>query len=135
MEWEGWRLRIGFDAREALTLHEVSLGGRPVLYRACICEMVVPYADPSPWRFWQNYFDAGEYLLGQQVNSLTLGCDCLGEIHYLDAVLSTEGGEPRVVDNAICMHEEDFGVLWKHTDVFTGAPGRAASAGWSSRPS
>ena len=23
--------------------------------------------------------------------------------------------------NAICMHEEDFGVLWKHTDLFTGS--------------
>ena len=23
--------------------------------------------------------------------------------------------------NAICMHEEDYGVLWKHTDLFTGA--------------
>ena len=123
VEWEGWRLRIGFDAREALTLHEVSLAGRPVLYRAGICEMVVPYADPSPWRFWQSFMDAGEYLLGQQVNSLALGCDCLGQIHYLDAVLSTEGGEPRVVDNAICLHEEDFGVLWKHVDVFTGAQG------------
>ena len=22
--------------------------------------------------------------------------------------------------NAICLHEEDFGVLWKHTDMFNG---------------
>ena len=21
--------------------------------------------------------------------------------------------------NAVCMHEEDFGVAWKHTDLFT----------------
>jgi primary-amine oxidase len=123
VEWEGWRLRIGFDAREALTLHEVSLAGRTVLYRASISEMVVPYADPSPWRFWQSFMDAGEYLLGQQVNSLAVGCDCLGEIRYLDAVLPTEDGGSRVVDNAICLHEEDFGVLWKHVDIFTGAAG------------
>ncbi len=119
--WEGWRLRIGFDAREGLTLHQLSLWDRPVVYRASIAEMVVPYADPSPARFWQNYFDAGEYLLGQQVNSLVLGCDCLGEIHYFDAVLPTEDGEPREVANAICMHEEDVGVAWKHNDLFTGS--------------
>jgi primary-amine oxidase len=121
LAWEGWRLRIGFDAREGLTLHQLSLWDRPVVYRASIAEMVVPYADPSPARFWQNYFDAGEYLLGQQVNPLMLGCDCLGEIRYLDAVLPTEDGDAREVPNAICVHEEDAGVAWKHTDLFTGA--------------
>src|SRR6266540_1589928 len=121
VSWEGWRLRIGFDAREGLTLHQISLWDRPVVYRASIAEMVVPYADPSPARFWQNYFDAGEYLLGQQVNSLMLGCDCLGEIRYLDVVLPTEDGEPREVPNAICLHEEDAGIAWKHSDLFTGS--------------
>ena len=73
-------------------------------------------------RFWQNYFDAGEYLLGKQVNSLTLGCDCLGEIHYFDAVLADDDGRAAGAStNAICMHEEDYGVLWKHTDLFTGS--------------
>jgi primary-amine oxidase len=117
--WENWRFRVGFDPREGLVLHQLSIHDRPVVYRASVAEMVVPYADPSPVRFWQNYFDAGEYLLGQQVNSLRLGCDCLGEIHYFDAVLADGDGQPRTVENAICMHEEDYGVLWKHTDLFT----------------
>jgi len=64
LEWQGWSMRIGFDAREGLSLHQVSLDGRPVLYRASIPEMVVPYGDPSPTRHWQNYFDTGEYLVG-----------------------------------------------------------------------
>ncbi|HJU02716.1 MAG TPA: primary-amine oxidase [Actinomycetes bacterium] len=119
--WEGWRLRVGFDAREGLTLHQLSLQDRPVCYRASVAEMMVPYADPGPARFWQNYFDAGEYLLGQQVVSLMLGCDCLGEIRYLDAVLPGGDGEPREVPNAICLHEEDTGVAWKHNDLFTGS--------------
>jgi primary-amine oxidase len=119
IDWQNWTFRIGFDPREGLILHQLSFAGRPVVYRASIAEMVVPYADPSPVRFWQNYFDVGEYLLGQQVNSLTQGCDCLGEIRYLDAVLADGDGQPHTVPNAICLHEEDVGVLWKHTDLFT----------------
>jgi primary-amine oxidase len=82
--WEGWRLRVGFDAREGLTLHQLSVADRPVV-------------------------------------SLMLGCDCLGEIRYLDAVLPDGDGQPREVPNAICLHEEDVGVAWKHNDVFTGS--------------
>jgi primary-amine oxidase len=123
VSWQNWRFRIGFDPREGLTLHQISFtdGGRerPIVYRASVAEMLVPYADPSPVRYWQNYFDAGEYLLGQQVNSLVLGCDCLGEIHYLDVVMADGEGNPQEVNNAVCLHEEDFGVLWKHTDIFT----------------
>ncbi|WP_067453538.1 primary-amine oxidase [Actinomadura macra] len=121
VEWENWRFRVGFDAREGLTLHQLSFGGRPVVYRASIAEMVVPYGDPSPTRFWQNYFDAGEYLLGQSANPLARGCDCLGEIYYFDAVLADGDGRPNVIENAICLHEEDHGILWKHTDIFTGS--------------
>ncbi|MDP5185110.1 primary-amine oxidase [Blastococcus sp. BMG 814] len=120
VRWADWRFRIGFDAREGLSLHQLAFDGRSVVHRASIAEMVVPYADPSPVRFWQNYFDTGEYLFGRFTNSLELGCDCLGEIHYFDAVLADESGSPRTIGNAICMHEEDFGVLWKHTDLFTG---------------
>jgi primary-amine oxidase len=120
LSWQDWSMRIGFDAREGLTLHEVGLGGRPVLYRASIPEMAVPYGDPK-FRYWQAYFDSGEYLVGKWANSLELGCDCLGEIAYLDAVVTDDVGEPRTITNAICVHEEDFGILWKHTDIFNGS--------------
>ncbi|HTZ24473.1 MAG TPA: histamine oxidase, partial [Streptosporangiaceae bacterium] len=119
LRWQGWSLRVGFDAREGLTLHQIELAGRPVIYRASVPEMVVPYGDPR-FRYWQAYFDTGEYLVGKWVNSLERGCDCLGEITYLDAVICGETGEPAVVHNAICIHEEDFGILWKHTDIFNG---------------
>ena len=120
LRWQGWSLRVGFDLREGLTLHQISLAGRPVVYRASVPEMVVPYGDPQ-FRFWQAYFDTGEYLVGKWVNSLELGCDCLGEITYLDAVVTDDAGEPREVRNAICVHEEDTGILWKHTDIFNGS--------------
>ncbi|MFJ8812323.1 primary-amine oxidase [Amycolatopsis thermoflava] len=125
LRWENWSLRIGFDAREGLVLHEISFRDgdrdRPIVHRASISEMVVPYADPSPVRSWQNYFDTGEYLIGRYANALELGCDCLGEITYLDAVIADEFGHPRVLPNAICLHEEDYGILWKHTDLWAGS--------------
>lgn len=120
ISWADWQFRFGFDVREGLTLHQLSVAGRPVIYRASIAEMVVPYADPSPVRYWQNYFDQGEYLFGRYTNSLELGCDCLGEIQYFDVTIADENGNPKLMKNAICLHEEDYGVLWKHTDMFNG---------------
>ena len=52
--------------------------------------------------------------------SLALGCDCLGEIRYVDAVLTDSLGEPSTIANAICLHEEDNAVLWKHVDSING---------------
>jgi primary-amine oxidase len=127
LRWENWSLRIGFDVREGLVLHQIAFHDRdagrerPIVHRASIAEMVVPYADPSPTRSWQNYFDAGEYLFGQYANALERGCDCVGEITYLDAVIADERGAARTLPNAICLHEEDHGILWKHTDLWTGS--------------
>ncbi|MFE9605131.1 primary-amine oxidase [Streptomyces hokutonensis] len=121
LTWENWSLRIGFDAREGLILHQLAFAGRPVIHRASIAEMVVPYADPSPVRSWQNYFDTGEYLIGRYANALQLGCDCLGDITYLDAVIADETGTPQTLANAVCLHEEDYGILWKHTDLWAGS--------------
>ena len=58
--------------------------------------MVVPYGDPGALHGWKNAFDAGEWGLGRMTQPLTLGCDCLGEIHYFDATLANEQGEPWV---------------------------------------
>lgn len=125
LTWEKWQVRLGFDPVEGLVLHQIGFEEngvlRPIVYRASVAEMVVPYGDPSPVRYWQNYFDAGEYSMGKSANSLELGCDCLGEIHYSDAVLADDQGHARTIKNAICIHEEDAGILWKHTDEFTGA--------------
>jgi primary-amine oxidase len=121
LRWENWSLRIGFDAREGLVLHQLGFQDRSVIHRASIAEMVVPYADPSPVRSWQNYFDTGEYLIGRYANALELGCDCLGDITYLDAVIADESGAPRTLPNAVCLHEEDYGILWKHTDLWSGS--------------
>jgi primary-amine oxidase len=125
VSWANWKFQVGFDSREGLVLRQLSFTDageeRPIIYRASINEMLVPYGDPSPTRFWQNYFDTGEYLFGRFTNSLALGCDCVGEIKYFDAVLADELGNPFTIKNGICMHEEDVGTLWKHSDMFTGS--------------
>jgi primary-amine oxidase len=54
--------------------------------------------------------------MGMCANSLRLGCDCLGHIQYLDADLCDSRGGALTIPNAICIHEEDYGILWKHTD-------------------
>ncbi len=120
VRWQNWSFVIGFNAREGLTLHDLRYQdgsrSRSVLYRASLTEMVVPYGDPGPTQRRKNAFDVGEYGMGACANSLELGCDCLGLIKYFDAHLVTSRGEPLLIKNAICMHEEDFGILWKHTD-------------------
>jgi primary-amine oxidase len=120
IRWQKWDLRIGFNPREGLVLYQVGYEdqgrSRPILYRASMAEMVVPYGDPRPQHYRKNAFDIGEHGIGMLANSLTLGCDCLGEIYYFDAVLTDSRGNVSITENAVCMHEEDYGILWKHTD-------------------
>jgi primary-amine oxidase len=124
LTWGPWRLRLSMHPIEGLVLHEVTYvngeRARPVLYRASLAEMVVPYGSTSPNHWWKNAFDAGDVGVGKFANSLELGCDCLGEITYLDAVSVDEGGNATTLANAICLHEEDYGILWKHFDAVTG---------------
>ncbi|MHB8452392.1 MAG: copper amine oxidase, partial [Mycobacteriales bacterium] len=120
IRWDRWSLIVSLQPTEGLVLHDVSFAGRSVLHRAGLAEMVVPYAGTTATSWWKNAFDAGEMSLGRLANSLELGCDCLGEIVYLDAVFADENGLPYQVPRAICLHEEDFGLLWKHTDLHSG---------------
>lgn len=123
VEWCGWKFRVGFTPREGLVLHDLRIRDagqyRSVLKRAALAEMVVPYGHPTGVHPRKNAFDCGEYGIGVLANSLTLGCDCLGAIHYFDAVVNRIDGSAEVIGNAICMHEEDTGILWKHTDFRT----------------
>jgi primary-amine oxidase len=120
VRWQNWRFRIGFTPREGLVLHTISYNDqgaeRPVLSRASICEMVVPYGDPGEQYYRKNAFDIGEYGIGTLANSLSLGCDCLGPTHYFDADVLDSSGKVITLKNVVCLHEEDNGILWKHTD-------------------
>lgn len=121
VRWQRWRFRVGFTAREGLVLHTVGFEHgdrvRPILHRASYSEMAVPYGHPD--RYFLTPFDIGENLIGTLVDQLELGCDCLGLIHYFDAAIVDHEGQAVQLRNAICMHEEDYGILWKHTDFRT----------------
>ncbi|WP_407687720.1 primary-amine oxidase [Mycobacterium sp. HUMS_1102779] len=125
LEWQNWSVRIGFNWREGMTLHTVAYNDhgriRPIAHRMSFAEMTVPYRDQSDDHYRRTAFDIGEWGLGFMTTSLALGCDCLGEIRYLDATLHDSMGRPYVIKNAICIHEEDDAVLWKHVDPATGA--------------
>ncbi|MGH3726581.1 MAG: primary-amine oxidase [Mycobacterium sp.] len=125
LEWQNWSLRVGFNYREGMTLHAVTYDDhgrvRSVANRMSFAEMMVPYRDHCEDHYRRTAFDIGEWGIGFMTTSLELGCDCLGEIRYLDAVLHNSKGEPYTIKNAICIHEEDNAVLWKHVDHDHGA--------------
>lgn len=119
--WQKWHLRVGFNHREGLVLHDIGYEDddgnvRPIINRASFPEVASPYNDPDPDHYWKTPYDVGEYGLGRLANSLTEGCDCLGYMHYFDAILNDPDGNPSIIENAICLHEEDYGLLWKHHD-------------------
>ncbi|KAI4134427.1 MAG: hypothetical protein LQ347_001528 [Umbilicaria vellea] len=120
IEWQKWSFRVGFNQREGTVLYDVRYDGRSLFYRLSLSDMNIPYADPRPPFNRKAAFDLGDAGAGVMANNLKLGCDCLGSIHYLSAVLSNDKGEPEPMENVVCVHEQDAGIGWKHTNYRTG---------------
>ncbi|KYK57983.1 copper amine oxidase [Drechmeria coniospora] len=136
VQWQKWRFRVTFNPREGAVLHDIRYDGRNVLYRLSMSDMTVPYADPRAPFHRKQAFDFGDGGLGHAVNNLKLGCDCLGAIkakppsppapfsdgseHYFDGVLTNSDGSAVATKQVICLHEQDDGISWKHTNWRTG---------------
>ena len=77
IRWQKWRFRYTMHPREGLVLQMVGYEDegrvRPILYRASLSEMVVPYGDPDAAWYFRGTFDAGEVGLGRFANSLEPG--------------------------------------------------------------
>jgi primary-amine oxidase len=122
IEWQNWSVHVGFNYREGIVLNNITYFDkaenkvRPIFYRLSLAEMVVPYGNPEHPHQRKHAFDLGEYGGGYMTNSLNLGCDCKGSIHYMDAEFVNRAGAANTIKNAICVHEEDAGILFKHTD-------------------
>lgn len=120
VRWQNWRFRYTMHPREGLVLHTVGYedGGkvRPILYRASLSEMVVPYGDPDEnWR-WRAAFDVGEYSVGRLASPLEPNVDAPSNAQFLGAVFSDDDGKPYTHENAVAIYERDGGILWKHYD-------------------
>ncbi|MCJ1400142.1 hypothetical protein MMC11_003346 [Xylographa trunciseda] len=120
VQWQNWNIHVGFNYREGIVLNNITYtdkgNERGVFYRLSLAEMVVPYGNPEHPHHRKHAFDLGEYGGGYMTNSLALGCDCKGAIHYMDASFVNRAGASQTIKNAICIHEEDAGILFKHTD-------------------
>lgn len=120
MDWQNFKFHIGFNYREGIVLNDIKFNDhgneRSMFHRLSLVEMVVPYGNPDHPHQRKHAFDLGEYGAGYMTNPLTLGCDCKGVIHYLDGNFVNGKGEPITIKNSVCIHEEDDGVLFKHSD-------------------
>ncbi|EEQ84631.1 primary-amine oxidase [Blastomyces dermatitidis ER-3] len=120
IDWQNWNLHVGFNYREGIVLNNITFNDkgtiRPVFYRLLLAGMVVPYGNPEHPHHRKHAFDLGEYGGGYMTNSLSLGCDCKGVIHHMGADFVNAADSSTTIKNAICIHEEDAGILFKHTD-------------------
>jgi primary-amine oxidase len=119
IRWQKWDFKIGFNQREGMVLYDVHYDNKPLFYRLSLSDMCIPYADPRRPFHRKAAFDLGDAGAGIMANNLQLGCDCLGSIYYIGGVLADSHGKPVDMPNVICVHEQDAGILWKHTNYRT----------------
>lgn len=118
--WQGWEFRAATNAREGVVLYDVHFKGRSLFYRIALNEMTVPYGDPRAPFHRKQAFDLGDCGFGVNANQLNLGCDCLGVIKYLDTLRINRDAEPIKLTNTVCIHEQDYGILFKHVNYRNG---------------
>lgn len=119
VKWLGWEFRVATTAREGFAIYDAWFKGRQILYRLSLSEMTVPYGDPRAPYHRKQAFDLGDCGFGVNGNPLKLGCDCLGVIKYIDGRCINAAGEPKVIPNTVCLHEQDAGILYKHMNYRT----------------
>lgn len=124
ISWQNWNFRYMMHPREGLVLYQVGYEDqgelRPILYRAGLSEMVVPYADPDPTWVFRNAFDIGEYGMGRLANAMELGREVPENAVLLDAAFADDFGEPYVLPGAVAIYERDSDLLWQHYDYVSG---------------
>ncbi|KAM0754698.1 hypothetical protein T439DRAFT_377138 [Meredithblackwellia eburnea MCA 4105] len=120
VSWQKWKLHVGFNFKEGLVISDVRYDNRLIFHRLAVSDMTVPYGDPRSPFHRKQAFDLGDVGAGVCANNLQLGCDCLGEIFYFDWDSVTSKGEVVPRPNVVCLHEQDEGIGWKHTNYRNG---------------
>ncbi len=96
IRWQKWRFRYTMHPREGLVLHMVGYEDdgrlRPILYRASLSEMAVPYGDTDRnWR-WRSAFDVGEYGMGRLAYPIERNVDAPSNATLLDVTSPDDNG-------------------------------------------
>ncbi|SCU94879.1 LADA_0G12024g1_1 [Lachancea dasiensis] len=120
IKWQGWEFRVSTNVREGVAIYDVHFKGRSLFYRFSLQEMTVPYADPRAPFHRKQAFDLGDCGFGNTANSLALGCHCLGVIKYQDLTRADQDGNPVLMPSTVCMHEQDYGLLYLHKNYRNG---------------
>jgi len=123
VRWQKWRFRYVMHPREGLVLQTVGYEDegrvRPILYRAALSEMAVPYGDTDQnWR-WRSAFDVGEYGMGRLASSIEPNRDAPPNATLLDVTYAGDDGKPYVLPKAVGIYERDGGMLWKHYESYS----------------
>ena len=125
IEWGNWRFRFALHPREGLVLYTVGYLDhgvvRPILYKASLSDMVVPYGDPGPAWYFRNSFDFSEYsFVARSVAPLVAGRDVPNNAAFSDAAFATEAGAAYDSPHAVAIYERDGGILWRYSDLTAG---------------
>jgi primary-amine oxidase len=123
VRWQKWRFRYTMHPREGLVLQTVGYEDagrvRPILYRAALSEMAVPYGDGDRnWR-WRSAFDVGEYGMGRLASSIEPNTDAPANATLIDVTYAGDDGKPYVLKRAVGIYERDGGMLWKHYESYS----------------
>lgn len=119
VSWQKWTMLLHYNAREGPVIFNVCYDNQPLFYRLSLSDMNIPYADPRHPFHKKSAFDLGDAGAGAMANNLQLGCDCLGHIAYVSSTISDDTGAPVPLSNCVCIHEQDGGIGWKHTNYRT----------------
>ena len=121
LRWQKWDLRIGFTAREGLVLHRIGYDGAArIIHRASLSEMFVPTATRRRRTTASWSSTRGSTASACSPTASSSAATAWARSGTWTAWSTTTTARPMVMPNAICLHEEDHGIAWKHTDFRTG---------------
>lgn len=124
VRWDNWSFRYAMHPREGLVIYLVKYNDhgvwRPVLYRASLADMMVPYGHNDEHWTYRAAFDEGEYGIGRYSGPLTIGADVPSNAKLYNALFVDDFGKPYETKNAVAIYERDGGLLFKHMDMYNG---------------
>ncbi len=129
--WNRWRFRYALHPRDGLILYQIGWEDapgkvRPILYRASISDLLVPYADTDEAWSWRAYFDEADFGLGYFTTPLKPGFTTVSYATLISEPLTDGVGGTRILTNAVDVYERDAGILWSHTEGDSGTVGPRA---------